>query len=68
MEDEAARRQQELEQAARGRDRGALSQVWRFAMANKKWWMAPIIVVLLLVGVLVVVSSTGAGPLLYTLF
>lgn len=67
VDDDVARRE-ELDRAAAGRDRSALGQVWRFAMANKKWWMAPIIIVLLLVGVLVVVSSTGAGPLLYTLF
>jgi len=35
---------------------------------NKKWWLIPILVVLFLVGLLVVLSSTGAAPFIYTLF
>ncbi len=35
---------------------------------NKKWWMLPLIAVLLAFGVLMVLSSTGAAPFIYTLF
>ena len=35
---------------------------------NKKWWMLPLIALLLGLGVLVLFSSTGVAPLIYTLF
>jgi hypothetical protein len=35
---------------------------------NRKWWMLPLIAVLLAFGVLMVLSSTGAAPFIYTLF
>ena len=35
---------------------------------NKKWWMLPLILVLLGFGVLMVLSTTGAAPFIYTLF
>jgi hypothetical protein len=54
-------------QAAEGRRSSFLSEFWQFARHNKKWWITPIIVILLLVGFLVL-GSTGAGPLIYTLF
>ncbi|MDZ4852481.1 MAG: DUF5989 family protein [Pirellulaceae bacterium] len=39
-----------------------------FIKENKAWWMIPILVVLGLIGVLVLLSSTGAAPFIYTLF
>ena len=39
-----------------------------FIKENKAWWMIPILVVLGLVGLLVILSSTGAAPFIYTLF
>lgn len=39
-----------------------------FIRENKAWWMIPILLVLGLVGLLVVLSSTGAAPFIYTLF
>lgn len=35
---------------------------------NRKWWMLPLIVVFLLFGALMVATSTGAAPFIYTLF
>jgi hypothetical protein len=35
---------------------------------NRKWWMLPLIGVLLGFGLLMVLSSTGAAPFIYTLF
>jgi hypothetical protein len=39
-----------------------------FIQENKAWWMIPILIVLGMVGLLVVLSSTGAAPFIYTLF
>jgi len=35
---------------------------------NKKWWMLPLLALLLAMGALVLFSSTGVAPLIYTLF
>ncbi len=39
-----------------------------FVIENKKWWLIPILLSLGLIGLLVVLSSTGAAPFIYTLF
>ena len=54
--------------AARERQTHFLAEFWQFTRQNTKWWLTPILVVLLRVGVLVLLGSTGAGPLIYTLF
>lgn len=42
-----------------------LGFLWR----NRIWWMFPIATILLLFGILIVVgSTTGVGPFVYTLF
>ena len=42
-----------------------LGFIWRM----KLWWMFPLVSVLLVFGILIVVgSSTGVGPFIYTLF
>ncbi len=45
-----------------------VSEFILFIKENKAWWMIPIVLVLGLVGILVVLSSTGAAPFIYTLF
>ena len=45
-----------------------ISEFILFIKENKAWWMIPILLVLGLVGILVVLSSTGAAPFIYTLF
>jgi membrane glycosyltransferase len=45
-----------------------LGEFWQLARQNKKWWLTPVVLNLMLVAVLVVLSATGAGPLVYTLF
>jgi hypothetical protein len=45
-----------------------LSDLWYFLKTNKKWWLVPIVVVFLLAGLLVLLSSTGLAPFIYTLF
>lgn len=45
-----------------------VSEFVLFIKENKAWWMIPIVLVLGGVGLLVVLSSTGAAPFIYTLF
>ena len=47
---------------------GLVAEFFDFVLHNKKWWLTPIIVVLLVLGLLVLLSGTGAAPLIYTLF
>lgn len=47
---------------------GLLSELFAFVRENKAWWLVPILLVLLLVGVLVMLASTAAAPLIYPLF
>ena len=59
----------EFEKAAAARPRGGfLGELWGFLKANKKWWLLPILAVLLVFGLLVLLSSTGVAPFIYTLF
>jgi hypothetical protein len=39
-----------------------------FVVDNRAWWMIPILVVFALVGILLLLTSTGAAPFIYTLF
>ena len=39
-----------------------------FMFENKKWWLIPILLSFALIGMLVVLSSTGAAPFIYSLF
>jgi len=45
-----------------------LSEYLYLLRTNKKWWMLPLIFLLLAFGVLMILSSTGAAPFIYTLF
>ena len=58
----------EFERAAQTRTNGLLSDVARFLVTNKKWWMVPIIVVLSLFGVLIYISGSALAPFIYSLF
>ncbi len=58
----------EFERAGQQRSSPVLLEFWHFIKHNKKWWMIPIFVALLAIGILVVLSSTGAAPFIYTLF
>jgi hypothetical protein len=45
------------------------SELLRFFMKNKTWWLTPMVVILLTLGVLIVLAeSTALGPLIYSLF
>jgi Family of unknown function (DUF5989) len=66
MNDES-RNEFEME-AARSPDRGLLRDLVGFLSETKKWWLVPVLVVTLLLGLLILLSGTPAGPLIYTLF
>jgi hypothetical protein len=52
-----------------GSNLGIFGEVLKFLWARKLWWLIPMIVVLLLFGILIIFASTsGLGPLIYTLF
>jgi len=67
---ESAPQQQveQLEQEARQRQPGLVSEFVEFLLHEKKWWLIPVVIVLLLLGLLVVLGSTGAAPFIYTVF
>jgi hypothetical protein len=59
----------EFEKAAQTHsDANIVVEFFLFLRANKKWWLLPILALLLLFAALAVLSSTGAGPFIYTLF
>jgi len=59
----------EFEKAAAAQtSRGFLREFWDFLKTNKKWWLVPIIAMLLIFGLLILLSSTGVAPFIYTLF
>ena len=46
-----------------------LKDLWKFLVARKKWWLAPLIIVLIILGLLIVLGGTSAlAPFIYTLF
>ena len=58
----------EFEKLADEKDLSIVQEFMLFITENKAWWMVPILLVLGLVGLLVILSSTGAAPFIYTLF
>jgi hypothetical protein len=59
----------EFEKAAAAQgNAGFFSDLWGFLKENKKWWLVPILVVFLILGLLILLSSTGVAPFIYTLF
>jgi hypothetical protein len=45
-----------------------LGELWFFLKNNKKWWLLPILTLFLLFGLLMLLSTGGAAPFIYTLF
>jgi hypothetical protein len=59
----------EFEKAAADRpEESLLGEFLSFLAHNKKWWLLPILVIMLLLGLLIMLSSTGVAPFIYTLF
>jgi hypothetical protein len=48
---------------------GIVGELFGFLWRNKKWWLIPMVAVLVAFGLLMVfATSSGLGPLIYTLF
>jgi len=47
---------------------GLLRELWDFLKNNKKWWLLPVLLVFLALSLLILISSTGVAPFIYTLF
>ena len=58
----------EFEKAGDERPPSLVQEFMQFIVENKKWWMIPILLSFGLIGLLVILSSTGAAPFIYTLF
>ena len=48
--------------------RRLVADVLYVSKRDRKWWMLPLIILLLAFGALMILSSTGAAPFIYTLF
>ncbi len=35
---------------------------------TRKWWLLPLILLLVVLGLFLLITSTGVGPLIYTIF
>ncbi len=57
-----------FERASHEKSPSLVSEFLQFIVQNKKWWLIPILLAFGLIGLLVVLSSTGAAPFIYTLF
>jgi hypothetical protein len=59
----------EFEKAAAMQSGGSfLGDFWGFVKTNKKWWLLPILILFLIFALLILLSSTGLAPFIYTLF
>ncbi len=48
---------------------GVAGELLEFLWKRKRWWLIPMVTILLLFGMLLIVASTtGVGPFIYTLF
>ena len=58
----------DFEKAAESSRGGFFREFWDFLKTNKKWWLLPILIMFLVLGLLILISSTGLAPFIYTLF
>lgn len=59
---------EDFESEARKKAPGLIREFLDFLLHNKKWWMIPILLSIGLIGLLVLLTSTGAAPFIYSLF
>jgi len=45
-----------------------LTDLYRFLMERKKFWLIPVIVAMLLIGLLIMASGSAMAPFIYTIF
>jgi hypothetical protein len=58
----------DFERASEAKPPGVAREFLQFLAENRKWWMLPIVLLLLLFSLLIFFATTGAAPLIYTLF
>ena len=58
----------DFESLAKSKRSGLVMEFVDYLKDNKKWWLTPVLIFFLLFGLLVLFTSTGIGPYLYTLF
>jgi len=58
----------DFEKAGDNQPLSLVQEFTHFIIDNKKWWLIPILLSFPLIGVLILLSSTGATPFIYTLF
>jgi uncharacterized protein DUF5989 len=68
MADHAPDDRRKFEHLAEEAQQSFVKEVWYLIASDKRWWLAPIVVAIAILGVLVMLSSTGVGPFIYTLF
>jgi len=68
MSDGNSKTQDDFARHAQEQKRGLIREYIDFVKYNKKWWLVPIVSVLLIVGLVLILGSTAAAPLIYTLF
>ena len=59
-------RKSDFESAAEKSGGGLLSELWGFLKSNKKWWLLPIVIMFLVFSFLILLTSTGLGPFIYS--
>jgi hypothetical protein len=47
---------------------GVVGEIVQLVWSHKLWWMIPLLIALLLLAVLLTLSSTPVGPLIYPVF
>ena len=68
MSKDSEKQKSEFEKAKEEKQDSLLREFVDFVLENKKWWLIPIFLVLFLFGLVSILMSTGAAPLLYTIF
>jgi hypothetical protein len=63
-----ARARRSLDELHKAGSRWLLAELWWFVRTTGKWWLVPVLVALAVLGLVVTLSASGYGPLLYSLF
>ncbi len=58
----------EFARQARMRRTSVIGEFLFLVKKTRKWWMLPLVLLLLAFGVMMVLSSSGVGPFIYTTF
>jgi hypothetical protein len=68
MADRTPDNRETFEDLADRKSQSFVKEVWYLLASDKRWWLAPIVIAIVILGVLVMLSGTGVGPFIYTLF